>query len=299
MRSKCPTAFGSGNQPSKILSMTLISLALAGLVGCSPAYQLSQRSPDDTDQNDIPRLSEQFGNLGIYNAPIPRGKILLAALRHYGINSFDQVNAALQCDAQSVQTVTCVDTATNKACTSNTANKTTTTISAVPAIPQGCVPISPGAGQATLNIPTPVAAIIHAAVDECVFWTFQEDTTDISTSTWASLAGLGVLGAGIVGAVEKWSPVATTALSTTGAGVALSSGLQKAAPTPAQASVTSVIQAGLSYYPLLEAKALSGGVSNVPQKIAALSGLWDAAGSGCAPGVLKGHGTSSKHPADN
>lgn len=76
----------------------------------------------------------------------------------------------------------------------------------------------------------------------------------------------------------------------------MASGLGKTVPTPVQASVSSVIQSGLAYYPFMKAKALAGGVANDPEKVAALSGLWDAAGAGCSPGILKGHSWRTKNP---
>jgi hypothetical protein len=146
--------------------------------------------------------------------------------------------------------------------------------------------------------------VIHAAVDECVFWTFQEDTTDLSLSTWAQLLGLGALGGGAYVAVKGGSTGLATLLSASGGGFAFTSALQKVAPSPVQSSVSSVIQAGLSYYPLMQAKAMSGNIKSSEQKVAALSGLWDAAGAGCSTGVLKGqtfrtkHGNQHEQPGD-
>jgi hypothetical protein len=259
---------------------------------------------------DIPRLASEIGNLGLYSRSRPRREILDAVLRRYHVADLSKVDLTINCDdsVAYVQVTQCIDLKTNRACDATTESKKTTVTNLDPAYllaDKRCVPISSGGGQAgsgggggqtSTFVPTAVAAIIHAATDECVYWTYQEDNTEISASTWASLVGLGVLGGGIAGAAEHWPTAATTALSTTGAGIALASGLQKTIPTPVQASVSSVIQSGLSYYPLMKAKAIAIDKPSDEEKIAALAGLWDAAGAGCSPGILKGHSWRTKYP---
>ena len=81
-----------------------------------------------------------------------------------------------------------------------------------------------------------------------------------------------------------------------GAGVTAASNVSKDAPTPSQGSAKNVIEAGLNYYPILKAKKRAYTIYRIPiisdnwteQNIHLLSGLWDAAGSACSLGALKG-----------
>lgn len=277
------------------MGLLLLLLGLSGLGACTPAYQLSKLS-DGTDGNyNVPKLAKR--QLGFfYFSDLPRKQIIQNALKLYNVD-FSQVHLAVNCNAE-------IETIQTK--TTNSTKTTTTTISDAPEIPPDsktksqCV-MAPGvsSGEGIPFVPTAVAAVINAAADECVFWTYQEDTTSLNLSTLSVLAGMGVLGAGILGSVAGWSAVTNTALSTSGAGVTLVGGLGKVGQTPSQASVIGVVTAGLDYYPLILSKATALADSEhtptydwQPSQdwtVAALSALWDAAGTGCAAGILKGH----------
>lgn len=164
-----------------------------------------------------------------------------------------------------------------------------------------------GGGASSANVPIPVAAIIHAAVDECVYWTYQENTTDTGLTNLFSYLGLGALGGGAYVIASGGSSIASGLLTGTGAGITLLQNASKIPPTALTTSVSSITQAGLAYYSLMKARAaaLSSNDTLPPekrvmsgyQKEAALSGLWDAAGSACSPGILKGRGLFTEHPA--
>jgi hypothetical protein len=359
---------GLWNRTAVILPL----LGVGAVVGCSPAYQLSERarpSEDIVQKNNgvseiskpgtgVPRLTSTYFNLPLYGRQRSPEDILLAALSRYGIDSFSNVDLSINCnDGFAVTTeteTTCTLTDSQETCKGdkpfsqeNATVKTTTTTRA-PTVPPGCVLLLPssvqaggggqggggqggggqggggqggggqggggqggggqgGGGQGMVVIPAAVAAVINAAVDECIFWTYQENNTEIDASTWTTLLGAGIAGIGIAGAVEGWSSAVVGALTGAGGGVALASGLQKSLPTPVQSSVASVIQAGLGYYPFIYAKASSykqfyNKASSYKQfynvdesrKVAWLSELWDAAGSGCSVGVLKGHSWRTK-----
>jgi hypothetical protein len=267
---------------------------------------------------DIPRMGEEIANLGLFTRNKPRAEILLAALSRYNITKFGDINLALNCDdgVQSVQesVVRCQNKSGATACAKpgTPGDTITTTSTHSPVLPglaadkkgptpaPQCVAISTGgSGAASPNVPVPVAAVLEAAVDECLFWTYKEDTTSISLNTLGTWLGVGLLAEGIVGAVHKWSTASTTALTAGGATVALA---QKSLITPVPGSASSVIQAGLTYYPFVRAKASvlkakwdarkplgqKDNMTIIDEKVAALSALWDSAGSACGTGVLKG-----------
>jgi hypothetical protein len=146
---------------------------------------------------------------------------------------------------------------------------------------------------ASVSVPRAVAAVINIAADDCIFQTYQLDTTSLSQSTLSTLASLAVLGVGIWGTAAHWASSTNTILTTGGAAATLATTEGKLASTPVQATFNAVVQAGLGYYPLLHARASSkfapGQKSDAAFNAQALSALWDAAGTGCAVGVLKGH----------
>ena len=306
----------------------LVYFGLGCLAGCSPAYQMSKMEDNYRDDTlptsaDIPRTANEYLGGILFGSPKKRDTVLLAALQRYGVDSIDAVDLTLQCDnkVRVKQIVDCRDP-TGSACSTTTLSKTSTTTTYIPKsellltklskpAADKCVPISTaqsisggggsgasagmggaggggagggGGSGSSPNVPVPVAAIIQAAVDQCIYWTFKEDTTAIGETTWLGVASGGLLAAGLATGAP-----AAAALGASGAGLSVLTNLGKAVPTSATpSSISSVIQAGLTYYPLIKAKALSGGVSEYKEKVAALAGLWDAAGSGCGTGILKG-----------
>jgi len=107
---------------------------------------------------------------------------------------------------------------------------------------------------------------------------------------------LGVLAGGIYGATQKWGGTGAAALTATGLAGAAANGFPTLlGGTPIASTITGVIAAGQSYIPLVRAKAVRWSeFTHAPDVetshvIATLSGLWDAAGTGCALGILKGH----------
>ena len=238
--------------------LPFLLFGLGGLTACSPSYQLSEMSPSAGGGVDIPKLGSSF--LGIYGTRPGRKKILLAALSLYGMTQWSDVKIVDCKTSDNAQCVpspgpasssdpqpTAIEGSSGKSSTGKSTSGQAST-GKNPTTSQG------SNGQSTTLIPKPVAAIINAAVDECVFWTYQEDTTSLSLSTLSLLAGVGVLGAGILGAVEGWSSVTNAVLSTSGAGIALIGNLGKSVPSQVQASFYNVVQAGLQYYPLIVAK---------------------------------------------
>ena len=150
------------------------------MTACSPAYELSQRAPAGNTGAGVLRLGNDVGNLGAFVGTKNRDDVLLAALKRFDIDSFDEVQLETDCNANSVvvQKVVCVDdVGLWRQSPSQNHDQATTP-------PNGCVPMSAGnssrGGGGALGgsfVPTPVVAIISAAVDESVYWTYQEDTT--------------------------------------------------------------------------------------------------------------------------
>jgi hypothetical protein len=143
--------------------------------------------------------------------------------------------------------------------------------------------------KSPILVSLPVAAIIRAAVLQCIYWTYQQDTTAVNQNTLATALGILAVGGGVLAATQGASKGAATALAAAGAGTATAN-WQKAVPPIVSATAHNVIQAGVVYYPFLQMQVISfpRGQAAGYQIISVLSELWDVAGSACPGGVLKG-----------
>jgi len=162
-RSKCdrvPTC-----RRNRKISPFLMMLSAAGLVACAPVYQLARQNGSAGAQpQDIPRLGGALLRLVVESSP--RVRILNDTLRPYGFSldpSKDPTPGLTQVTMKAL----------GNPCQAPAAASGT---------PAGCTQITaPGGTPATPQyIPVPIAAVIHTAVDECLFWTYQEDTTAVS-----------------------------------------------------------------------------------------------------------------------
>ncbi len=134
---------------------------------------------------------------------------------------------------------------------------------------------------------------IPAAADMCLYRVYDVDTTAIRQETFASFLGIGLLAGGIVNSIIRGPTALSTLTAVGGAGVTAASNLQEQATTH-QYSVSNIINAGVNYYPLMEARvdALKSQLDNSEkhsnQRLDVLAAMWDAAGAGCPVGIFKG-----------
>ena len=133
------------------------------LAGCAAPYQL-------TYQRDLPQLKGSLNDT-LQSENSSRELVLRDALDRYGL-SLDKQNL-LSCDTKK-------DAPADAACVELTND-----------------------GDKAVKVPLSVAAIIATSVDECLYETYQQNTSAISQKTFGSFLGLGLLAAGIVNSVAN------------------------------------------------------------------------------------------------
>jgi hypothetical protein len=256
-------------------------VALPFLTACSPVYQMS-RTPET-----LPSLKGSFldavGNF-LHNGKgeINRKKIFQQAFVEFGLTGVSVSNLTQRSfDRCPVlpDIKNCIPIADASSSGSDKSQGPSS-----PAVSKGASPKPPSPNN---GIPAPAAAIL-----ECVYWTYKQDTSSINQNTLATILGLGVLAGGVAAATQGAKPGAVAALAATGAGTALASWQKSLAPI---VSVTShnVSQETMAYYPIFQARVdrmydeLKGHFDE-PIAISLVAELWDVAGSACPGGVLKG-----------
>ena len=267
-----------------------LSFALvAPLLGCSPVYQLSRKGAE----HEVPELTGTFADVlkNPFKPDINREDILTQALEKYGLT------------LEAPDFADCITFPDNPQCIQISSGTPLQISSGTPPAPSSGTPSkkSPGTPPKNENlsskVPLPVAAIIRAAVLECTFWTYNQDTTAVNQTVLTTFLGTLGLGAGVLAATGSSKGLGTAAAAA-GAATTVASNWGKASPPTVSVTVHNIVQEAIAYYPLLQLRInrltfVSKGQKTVQEDrrekyVSVLSEIWDVAGSACPGGVLKG-----------